>query len=78
MPQVTIEDTTFERLQRHAKPLIDTFDTLMNRALDALEQTEGRPGLASVSGTEAERRIDPRVLPELTHTKVLDASIDNT
>lgn len=76
MPQTSIQDSTFERLQRHAKPLIDTLDTVINRALDALEQIEGHPALGSEGSGEAERRIDPRALPELTHTKVLDASID--
>ena len=76
MPEVMIQDSTFERLQRHAKPLVDTIDTVVNRALDALEQVVGEPAPGRGRGTEAERRIDPRMLPRLTHTKVLDASVD--
>jgi len=76
MPEVTIQESTFERLQRHAKPLVDTIDTVMNRALDALEQTAGEPAPGGGHGTEPERRIDPRMLPNLKHTKVLDASIE--
>ena len=76
MPEVTIQDSTFERLQRHAKPLIDSTDTVIDRALDALEQVEGHPALNSENKAEAERQIDLRMLPNLTHTKVLDASID--
>ena len=75
MPQIRIEDPTFERLQRHARPLVDTSDTVVNRALDALDQLAGAPVPANGHGTEAERRIDPRQLPSLTHTKLLDASI---
>jgi len=76
MPEVTIKDSTFGRLQRHAKPLVDTIDTVVNRALDALEQTGASPIPESGHGIPAERRIDPRALPSLTHTKVLEASID--
>jgi hypothetical protein len=75
MPAVAIQDSTFERLQRHAKPLVDTIDSVMNRALDALEQVRGDRAPGSGHGPGAERRIDPRTLPNLTHTKVLDASI---
>ena len=37
MVDITIGRTTFERLQRHAQPLVDTPDAVVNRALDALE-----------------------------------------
>jgi hypothetical protein len=75
MPEVTIQVSTFQRLQQHAKPLIDTIDTVMNRALDALEQEAGKSPVAGVGESGAERRIDARMLPDVTHTKVLDASI---
>ncbi len=54
---------------------MDTPDTVVNRALDALDQLAGAPAPANGHGTESERRIDPRQLPNLTHTKVLDAAI---
>ena len=74
MPQINVEQTTFERLQRHARPLVDTSDSVINAALDALEkQGSALPG--SASDAESERYIDPRQLPRLTHTKVLDAAI---
>ena len=41
MPEIMIEQSTFERLQRHATPLVDNTDTIINRALDALEQRKG-------------------------------------
>lgn len=75
MPQITIEDSTFERLQRHARPLVDTPDMVVNRALDALENRED-PSTPESESSAVERSIDPRKLPNLTHTKVLDASLD--
>jgi hypothetical protein len=73
MPSIEIHDSTFERLQRHARPFVDSPDAVINKALDALEgvdttELKAEPGLA-------ERRIDPRSVPNLTHTKVLQASI---
>lgn len=76
MPEITIDQVTFERLQRHAKPLVDTPDTVIVRALDALDRLAGGEEPEQRGGPEAERRIDPRALPSLTHTKVLDAAVD--
>lgn len=76
MPQITIDSKTYERLQRHAKPFVDTPDTVINLALDALDQLSGRPAASNGAAAESERQIDPRLLPSLTHTKVLDASIE--
>ena len=75
MIQITIEDSTFERLQRFARPLLDTTDIVVNRALDALENREDH-STPEEGFSAVERRIDPRKLPNLTHTKVLDASLD--
>ena len=75
MPEITIQQATFERLQRYARPLIDTPDSVIQQALDALEQLAGgHTVLAPVP--DQEHRIDQRRLPKLTHTKILDASID--
>ncbi len=75
MPEISIEHATFERLQGHARPLVDTVDSVINRGLDALDQLETQPSPRG-NGQGAERVIDPRTLPNLTHTKVLDATID--
>lgn len=76
MPQIAVQDQTFERLQRHARPFVDTPDTIINLALDALEQC-ARPSASSNGHVmQTERRIDLRALPNLTHTKVLDASVE--
>jgi hypothetical protein len=74
MPEIIIEQSTFERLQSHAKPLVDTTDMVLNRALDALELREHRPDPEDDSFV-MERRIDPRYPPDLTHTKILAASL---
>jgi len=76
MPQVTIQQSTYERLQRHARPFEDTTpDPVINRALDALEQLSAPPAASGEPVPEPERSVDPNELPSLTHAKVLDASI---
>ena len=71
MTVITIEHATFVRLQRHAQPLVDNPDAVVNRALDALE---GHTAEALSEGVvDVDREIDPRRLPDLTHTKVLAA-----
>lgn len=72
---IKIQPTTFQRLQRHAEPLVDTHDTVINRALNALEGNDGNATTDRRVG-DSEQRVDPRVLPRLTYTKVLDATID--
>lgn len=76
MPEITIEQTTFERLQRYAVPFVDTPDMVIVRALDALDGLSAGEAQEHRSGADAEQRIDPRALPRLTHTKVLEAAID--
>ena len=75
MQEIMIRQDTFERLQRHAKPLIDTPDAVIVRALDALERSRD---LHAFNGhfSETERHMDPLSLPDLRHTKILEASID--
>lgn len=75
MPNVSLENATFERLQGHAKPLVDTIDSVISRALDALERETLYPEAESVTVETNEREIDPRQLPKLTHSKVLDAAL---
>ena len=75
MPEITIKQSTFERLQNHAKALVDTPDSVIMRALDALDQIKKKPS-SNGKPTEAEVRLDPFELPDLKHTKIMDASID--
>lgn len=78
MPDVSLQISTFERLQGHAKPLIDTIDSVINRALDVLEKCAPPAAISPAYPNAQEQRIDPRKLPKLTHTKVLDAAIAGT
>ena len=39
MPQVTISNSTLERLKRYAEPFVDTEDIVINRVLDRLESS---------------------------------------
>lgn len=76
MPDIPIEQSTFERLQRHARPLVDTTDMVVNRALDALENHAEGVASPGENSSTSEHHVDPLNLPNLTHTKVLDASLD--
>ena len=73
MPDITIEQATFERLQRHAQPLVDTVDAVVNRALDAMETGERKQPDERFRVVEHE--ADPDRLPDVTHTKVLAARL---
>ena len=77
MITLKIEQTTFERLQHYAQPLVDTPDMVLTRVLDALERQEGQyTAEEDDSAAIVKRLIDPRALPNLTHTKILDASLE--
>lgn len=75
MPEILIEEATFKRLQHHAKPFVDTPDMVVSRALDALEKRQEN-NIQEPNYGVSEREIDPNRLPNLTHTKVLDASLE--
>ncbi len=71
MREISIENATFERLQRHAQPLVDTLDTVLNRALDALEgHPHQRPTIAPV------REFDWQMPPNVSHTKISNAVLE--
>lgn len=72
--QIEIERSTFQRLQKHAQPLVDTLDTVVNRALDALDRQD--PPAHRGRQHIVERSVVPDGLPNLRHTKVLEASVD--
>ncbi|WP_129775846.1 T4SS efffector SepA family protein [Peristeroidobacter soli] len=76
MPTITISEESLAILQRYARPFVDSVDVAIKN-MDGLIQNSAA-GAASALPAEtsvAERRIDPRDLPKLTHTKLLDASI---
>lgn len=76
MPNIAISEESLAILQRYAEPLIDTFDTAINK-MDKLIRKDATGTTLPDAGVN-ERRIDPRDLPRLTHTKMLDASVGGT
>ncbi len=73
MPDVPIEQATFERLQRHAQPLVDSVDAVINRALDAMETGIHRQPEEKAPVIKIE--LDSDRLADVTHTKVLAARL---
>src|SRR5690606_28390898 len=63
MPNISLSLSAFERLQRHAKPFVDTPESVILRALDALEQQTGQPVPDASADGSPEREIDARALP---------------
>lgn len=65
MQVVQISQETFARLQAHAVPLVDTIETVINRALDALDGSkDGAFKPAKLGG------FDPSAPPNLSFTTV--------
>jgi hypothetical protein len=73
-----LSPATVGRLQKHAKPFIDTVDTVVNRLLDAYE------GRQSADDNDADVVTDGNIrdfsgqtpVPSLTHTKVLSVEFN--
>src|SRR3954466_11974742 len=84
MPTVNVSDVTYAKLQRAAKPFIDTEDSTCSRVLDFyLEHNAGLPGSngalsTNVNGSSAAAvRLDPDS-GRLAHTKLISATVDGT
>ncbi len=76
MPTVELSETTFKRLQTHAKPLIDTTSSVIDRILDFYEDSQVAPLPEPKSAAPTPlRRFDPTDMPPLTHTKLRRASV---
>jgi hypothetical protein len=71
---------TIERLQKHAKPFVDTVDAVVNRLIDACE------GLQLSQNDDGDVVTDGNIrdfsnqipVPNLTHTKVLSVEFNHT
>ena len=72
-PAVDLSPTTFSRLQKHAVPLVDSIESVINRVLDAYETKSGTPveSPGAAEGHPTGRQFNPNTPPDLTHTKVL-------
>lgn len=65
MPQVTLDASTIERMKAYAEPLVDNFDTVILKGLDALDMLK-----AKNEETPAERVLNPAAPPNLAFTTV--------
>jgi hypothetical protein len=70
-PQVPLEAATIERMKAHAEPLVDTYDTVANRALDALDALKEQ-----TASTTGERVINPASPPNLAYTTVRSVALN--
>lgn len=70
---VSLSAATFTRLQALAVPLVDTIETVINRALDALEATSAEPAKAPNMGAEL---FNPAGPPSLSYTTVKSAMLE--
>lgn len=76
MPDITITQSTLERLKEHAEPIEDTADSVILRALDALDRS-GAASAAPQGSSDKVMMFGPNMqLPDVTHTRMLAASID--
>lgn len=69
MPSVDLSTKTITRLQKHAVPLIDTFDTIIGKLLDAYE-AKPKAGVVATQGQSNIQVFDPAAPPNLLHATV--------
>lgn len=69
MPSITISDATIGRLQKHAVPLVDDYDSVINKLIDEKENKS-----PSTSNITVKEFTDGKA-PSLTHTKMLSAQV---
>jgi hypothetical protein len=62
---------TIARLEKHARPFVDTVDTVINRVLDAYEASREETDDTDLVTGGVPKDFDPSSPPNLTHTKVL-------
>ena len=70
MPQIDVQNSTLERLKKLAEPFVDTPETVLLRGIDALEAL-ARGVQPTTQPSSIDLSIDPRNIPNLTHTKLL-------
>ena len=76
MRKIEITEATYKRLQLHAKPFEDNEDKIINVALDSIESNL-KSIKSDVSSIDSDiTLIDPNNLPDLTHTKIIVAKIN--
>ena len=73
-----LTETTKARVAKHAKPFVDTFDSVLNRIIDVYEQVTESPDSDVRPGGLEIKDFDPGTPPNLTHTKVLSITFNGT
>jgi hypothetical protein len=77
VPSITVSQEVFERLQRHAKPFVDSPETVITKALDALERPPQTVGPVKSDGQRNSfPEFEALAPPNLTFTKVVAASFN--
>jgi hypothetical protein len=73
-----VSSATIARLQKHAKPFVDTVDSVINRILDQYENGVGQRSddESDISAIGSIRDFNPESPPDLTHTKVLSVDFN--
>src|SRR4051812_48495633 len=62
MPVIRVSDETYARLKKHAQPFEDTPESVITKALNALEMMDG--AVAPTSPVSATQRSDAPKLPQ--------------
>lgn len=74
---VPLSDESLAILQRYAVPFVDSIDQAIKK-MDEIIRAGGTAAAPAPAPGPDERRFDPRDLPRVTHTKLLDATIGGT
>lgn len=69
---ITLSPETITRLKVHAEPLVDTFDSVINKAIDALEKMLAADGAPLVTPSPDQNQVafNPHSPPNLSYTTV--------
>lgn len=68
---ISVSDATIARMKSHAEPLVDTYDSIINRAFDALDREVG-----VASETQGIQLVSPATPPNLAFTTVHSVTLD--
>jgi hypothetical protein len=77
MPVITLSDATYAMLKAYAEPFVDTEESVIRRALDALqrEAISLKRNADTSTQTNGSLRLEPGS-HELVHTRVTSATVD--